>query len=111
MFSVFLLVMSCSSKKEKDAPDNLLGKENMVKVMMDIQVADAAINLSNYGQGNYPNDKKKLFAEIYAKHKITRKQFEESFSYYVDHPDEFEKIYDDVIEGLSKRQAEMVNQK
>lgn len=111
LFSVFILMMSCSSKKNKDAPENLLSKENMVSVMMDIQLADAAINLSNYGQGNYPNDKQKLFTEIYSKHKITQKQFEESFTYYVEHPEDFQKIYDDVISGLSKKQAEMVNEK
>ena len=111
LLPVFILMVSCSSNKNKATPENLLSKENMVSVMMDIQLADATINLSNYGQGNYPNDKQKLLTAIYAQHKVTKKQFEESFSYYVEHPEEFQKIYDDVISGLSKKQAEMVNEK
>lgn len=107
LFAGFLFfLISCSNKKEK-LPDGILKKEAMVAVMIDIQLADAAVNLSNYGQTNFPNDKEKLFQSIYLKHAINKKIFDASFAYYTAHPEEFEKIYDDVITGLSSKQAEL----
>ena len=102
----FFLFISCSPSEEK-TPSEILSKEEMVSVMIDIQLADATVNLSNYGQSNFPNDKEKLFTEIYTKHKVTKKKFRESFSYYTARPEKFEKIYDEVITGLSKKQAEL----
>ncbi len=72
-------------------------------------MADAAVNLSNYGQPNFPSDKEKLFLQIYAKNKLSKKQFEESFAYYTAHPEMFKKIYEDVLTGLSRKQAEIAN--
>ncbi|MES1225248.1 MAG: DUF4296 domain-containing protein, partial [Bacteroidota bacterium] len=97
LFGVTLfLCVSCSQGEEK-LPANILNKEEMVRVLIDIQLADAAVNLSNYGQTKLPADKDKLFEKIYSDHKMNRKKFEESFLYYTNHPDKFEKIYDEVI--------------
>ena len=105
LFSVFLILISCSRSDEK-IPASVLNANEMVLILIDLQLADAAVNLSNYGQSSFPTDKEKLFETIYDKHKITKKKFEESFAYYTAHPEKFEKIYDQVITGLSSKQAE-----
>ncbi len=107
LFLFFSIILnSCAGKQEK-IPDGILSKVDMTVVMIDIQMAEATINLSNYGQSNFPSDKQKLFDTIYSKHKISKKKFEESFAYYTAHPEIFEKIYEDVISGLSSKQAEL----
>ena len=103
---IFFLFISCSGNQDK-TPLNILNKDEMVAVLIDIQLADATVNLSKYGQSHFPGDKVKLFDEIYSKHKITKKKFEESFVYYTDHPEKFQKIYAEVITGLSRKQAEL----
>jgi hypothetical protein len=100
------LFISCTTSSQK-VPRSILKSEKMVAVLIDIHLADAAVNLSNYGQSNLPNEKEKLYAEIYKKHNLDRKTFEESFTYYADRPMEFAKIFDEVIIGLSKKQAEL----
>lgn len=102
---IFLLI-SCAAKEEK-TPSSVLTKDNMIQLVIDIQLAEATINLSNYGQSNLPNDKEKLFEAIYKKHHTSKKIVEESFFYYTGHPEQFEKIYEEVITGLSKKQAEL----
>ena len=105
-YLIFLLLLNACSQEEK-TPKGILNKSEMKEVMIDIHLADAALNLSNYGPSNYPTDKKGLYETVYLKHKITKKKFEDSFAYYTDHPEVFEKLYADIIEGLSRKQAEL----
>jgi hypothetical protein len=102
---IFLFI-ACSGKEEK-RPTSVLTEEKMIALVIDIQLADATVTLSNYGQSNLPIDKEKLFAAIYKKHNTSKKIVEESFFYYSGHPEQFEKIYEEVITGLSKKQAEL----
>ncbi len=104
--ATLLLFISCASKSKK-TPATILKSDKMVAVLIDIHLADAAVNLSNYGQSNLPNDKEKLYSQVYLKHQLDKKIVEESFAYYSQNPEEFEKIFDDVITGLSKKQAEL----
>jgi hypothetical protein len=106
LIASLLILISCNSKKD-EIPNGILTKDEMISILIDVQLADATVNLSNYGQANFPNDKQKLFALIYSKHKVSKKKFEDSFVYYTNHPETFEKIYDEVINGLSRKQAEL----
>lgn len=46
---------------------------------------------------------------LFKKYNTTNKDFKESTSYYVQHPKQLEKIYEKVIENLSKMQSEIKN--
>lgn len=104
VFSLFFFI-SCS-KGEKKIPQGILKEEKMVELLVDIHLAQAAVNLSNFGQSNLPNDFEKLKKDIYSKHQISKEKFLESFTYYTNHPEKFDKIYGDVITELSRQQAE-----
>ncbi|MBK9477528.1 MAG: DUF4296 domain-containing protein [Bacteroidetes bacterium] len=106
VFSFFGLANSCSSTSD-NLPGNLIVKDSMITVLIDIHIADAAANLSNFNQQELPPDKEKLFREVYSKHGLTKAKFDSSFIFYTQHPELFEKIYEEVIIGLSKRQAEL----
>ncbi|HRH02075.1 MAG TPA: DUF4296 domain-containing protein [Bacteroidia bacterium] len=106
VFSLLGFANSCTTNSD-GLPDNLIGRDSMITVLIDIHIADAAVNLSSFNQQELPPDKEKLFREIYSKHGLTKAKFDSSFIYYSQHPELFEKIYEDVIIGLSKRQAEL----
>lgn len=105
----FIFFIACSKKEEK-IPENILPKDKMIKVMVDVHIAEAAI------QNKYLslNDSTKKIAagyyrNLFEKNKITEQQFRESFLYYAHHLDLFNKIYEEVINELSKKQAVNAN--
>lgn len=105
-FLLFLLFFISCSKGEEKIPEGILNESKMVQTIVDLHLAEAAVNLSNYGQSNLPNDLDKMRTEVYLKHKISKKKFEESYTYYANHPEKFEKIYENVITELSRQQAD-----
>ncbi len=82
----------------------------MVKVMVDVQLAEALIQ----NQSLNSNDSTKKIAasyykKIFEKNAISEQQFRESFLYYSHHLELLNKVYEDVINELSKMQAPQSN--
>lgn len=73
--------------------------------MMEIHLLEAKINNvpidpHDSTEAVYEHYEKLLFKEL----EITQDQYERSFNYYVDHPNEFEKIYSAVVDSLMERE-------
>jgi hypothetical protein len=103
---MLLLANACSSTKD-EIPADILPREKLIEVLVDVQLAEAKIQTENlmlkdstktiaYGYYKY----------IFNKHKIDSVVFKKSIIYYSQHLNELDKIYDEVITGISKRQAE-----
>ena len=73
----------------------------MVDLMIEIHLLESKINYVSVKpvdskQELYNHLESKLFDQL----EITKEQYERSFNYYVDHPDELEKIYEVVVDSL-----------
>ena len=96
-FSVLTILCSCSSDS---APDGILKKSEMVGVLTDMHIADAALisisqmpdTLYKYG---YPR-----YAAVFKKHNTDSAEFRRSFKYYTLKPAVFIDIYDKVLKNL-----------
>jgi hypothetical protein len=102
LFCVFLI--SCSKKEEK-IPAGIISRDTMVQVMVDLHIAEA------HAQFNTAFDDKKSLKQAYykfvfKKYKINADVLMKSWAFYASHPEILSKIYEDVITGLSKKQAE-----
>ena len=105
------ILISCSKKEEK-IPENILPKDKMIRLMVDVHIAEATIQSRNLGI----NDSTKTIAagyykNIFEKNRISEQQFRESFLYYSHHLEIFNKIYEEVINELSKKQALITKKK
>ena len=74
-------------------------------VLMEIHLLEAKINKTTIEprdsiQAVYEHFEKLLFEDL----GITKEQYEASFNYYVDNPNEFEKIYVAVVDSLMARE-------
>lgn len=104
---LLLTLVSCHSKSGAPAPDNLISKDSMISVMVDIHIADAV------GDQRYGTDKPNrdftnaVYARIYQNHHITADQYKTSFAYYEAHPADMNKMYEQVITELSKKEADL----
>ncbi len=73
--------------------------------MMEVHLLEAKINNVpvdpfDSAQAVYEHYERMLFEDL----GITTDQYERSFNYYVDHPNEFEKIYAAVVDSLMARE-------
>ncbi len=105
----FIILSGCttdiSMKKEKP-PADLIPRDTMVNVIVDMHLYDAVIKEMQKEHRNVKRSKVYLYQTVMEKYHITREQFESSLLYYQQDLDEYDKIYDDVIEKLSKMKAE-----
>lgn len=64
--------------------------------LLEAKITNAPIDPYDSAKAVYVHYEKLLFQEL----DITQDQYERSFNYYVDHPNEFEKIYNAVVDSL-----------
>lgn len=100
------MTLSCSSQKEDERPENVLEPEKFTAVMIDVQITEG---MRAQGVDIITPDKgvKGAYNQIFEKHNITKERFEESYDYYLNRPDKMEKIYEQVLDSLSKLDAEV----
>lgn len=110
-FFACLFLFACSEKKKEEIPSSVLPTEKMAEVMMDVHLLEATMTLNTYNADRLANGNAAPPIDIFSKHKITKKQYQESFSYYSKHPDLLNEVYATVLEDLSKMQAEVMNKK
>ena len=110
---VYLLFTACSGEQEIKIPDNVLSKDKMAQVMLDIHLMEASMNLTggNPNKIDLPGSSVPLNIDVLKKNNITKKQFDDSFSFYTNNPELLSEVYQKVLNELSKMQAEVSNKK
>ncbi|HLG34325.1 MAG TPA: DUF4296 domain-containing protein [Bacteroidia bacterium] len=103
--AVSVLIFQSCSHTEKNIPKEIISPDSMVAIMVDVHLAEAAANV------NRINDSQRfsageLYPLIFKTHHIDSATFRKSFDYYLNHPDKFNRIYEQVIAELSKRESE-----
>ena len=103
------LLFSCGQDEGQVAiPSDVLPKEKMAQVITDIHLAEA--NASLYTLPDSVSSEKLHFEKIFAKHKITKIQYDKSISFYIDHPELLNEVYEKVLNELSRMQGEAAKQ-
>ena len=107
MKTIFLtaLVILSACGVEKEVPQDLISTEDMVKLLTEIHILESKVkNLpiptTDSAKVVYAHYEKMLFTEF----NITKEQYENSFTYYVDNSDEFSEIYEAVVDSLMQRE-------
>ncbi len=108
LVSVFsLLLPACESKRSNE----VLPPETMEVVLQDMMRADkflADYVLNKDTTKKIDSESVKLYQQIFAIHQITGEQFQKSFSYYKEHPDQLRSIMDSLSRPASAAPTEMV---
>lgn len=105
-FGCFLIVLltftACKEKQVKAYSGYHLPRNKMITVLTDIVLAEGNEKvLKKYGYNtNVLIDSSYQF--IYKNQKIEKWQMDSSFKYYSNHPDDFTKMMEEVIENLNR---------
>ncbi|MFT4681277.1 MAG: hypothetical protein ACI9FU_000975 [Granulosicoccus sp.] len=99
------LVACGGGKPVEEIPANVISKEAMVPLLVDMQLIEGA-NSSKFFQGDTGKTNYALiYTTIFEKHEVEKAQFDSSMAYYTLHSGVLEVIYDQVIEELMKIEA------
>jgi len=111
-FPGFLLLFFCGMiffsscvKKPVTIPKDVMSKEELVPVLVDIHLAQAVLNMSQLNDSSRYNIRDYLDF-IFKSHHITQRSYDTSMAFYTLHPELLNEIYEEVISELSKRQSE-----
>jgi hypothetical protein len=105
-----ILIGSCTQKlnREAEAPADLIPRDTMVSIFVDLRLMDAVINYEQRQGNRQINDiKYYLHNSVLDKYGITREQFEQSFTYYQADLEVIDNIYADAITRLSKVKSQI----
>ena len=92
----FFIITSCDSEINED----IVNKEKMVKILIDMHLAEEAIENLSYDKDTL----EALFArkeqEILEKYSISEELYRKSYSYYFFDPEELDKVYAVMLDSL-----------
>lgn len=106
-------LVSCGNDNTVSIPDNVLSKEKMAKIMTDMHLLEASMNLniSNAVATDQTPDMDSKVRSVFKKNNVTKEEYETSFVFYTAHTELLSEIYTEVLTDLSKLQAKVSNEK
>ena len=110
LISLCTLFFACSEKQVEKIPGNVLTKEKMAEVLVDVHLLESSMNL-NPDVATVGSAPMEVGADVLKKNGITKQQYDESIDFYTKHPELLGGIYELVLNTLSKMQAEAMNEK
>lgn len=113
LFLCLLLLFSCSrgkKKKQVEIPANIIPQDSMVLILTEVHLIESAIFMQ---QQQGMNQDKRLVKQYY-QHFFNQKQLsfnrlKNSIMFYSFHPDEYEKIYIEIVNQLSIMESKTAN--
>lgn len=92
-------------------PAHLYTRQEMVKIITEVQLLESAVNLKNAQNQNLNKKDTLVYSDLFKKYKTDYVEFTENFNYYSSQPEVLSSIYDDVISELTRKQEELNKKK
>lgn len=106
-FMALICMLAMAACKKDTATAGVLSPAEFSKVLVEIYLAEARMNSSAIPRDSaallFLPFEERLFQNLELSDSVVRK----TYQYYVDNPEELEKIYDSVIDTLSLREKKM----
>lgn len=100
---VLLLLTAC------EVPLGIASRKEMAQILADVHLAEATVG-QKYAYNDH-STKRAYFESVFAKHGITRDEFNESLEWYARHPRIFAEVYADAVDILEAKHADVDNYK
>ncbi|MEN8115759.1 MAG: DUF4296 domain-containing protein [Bacteroidota bacterium] len=100
---LLLLVFAISScdKTPYEKPEALIKEKQMIKMMVDIHLAEATYNTLRHDSVVRSRTSADFYYSVLDKYQVPDSVFEQSFVYYASNPKNFEKMYRKVMNELN----------
>lgn len=101
---VIILAGAFSCSKKEQAPEGILGKEEMVKTIQEVLLAEEKVNRLRLSTDSAKKVFTALREKIFEKTGVPDSVFNNSMNYYMDHPKELEQIYTALVDSLNLKE-------
>lgn len=105
-----LLFSQCDRPEEPVRPAQLLPRDKMVRVLVDLHLTEARVE----NAGTSPDSARALFNReskaLYQRHNTSETLFRQSMQYYAIHGKDLEEIYGVVIDSINAREVKLPRQ-
>jgi hypothetical protein len=101
---LFMGLLSCGGHRP---PKGLIPPEDMEKILVDVHIADALAQSSVLRRLYRDMDSLHYAQKVLSKYGYTQEQFDSTISWYAGYPDEYEKLYEQVITHLNRFEASL----
>jgi len=98
-FVLFFIIISCN--KKTNIPENIIPKNKIVSILVDMHLADATLNIMLLRQTKINYKPEDYYYTVLKKHNTDKQTFDRSIKYYSQDLVEYDKIYDEVLKQLS----------
>lgn len=108
IFKIFLLslvLVSCG--KNDDVPEDLIPKEQLVPLMLDIYLAEVKLSNLKIIRDTAVSIFDTYEGYLFEKHDIEKERYMESMTYYYDHTDQLELIYEALLDTLTVHETKL----
>ena len=98
-----ILAVSCGHRRYGE----IIPHKKFVNVLVDIHLADGiAVENMSHARGVLL-DSASLYGSVFSKYGVTRPMFDSTMSFYSEHPDDFQKVYNKVTAKLKLMEDEL----
>ena len=106
--AALLLFASCGERTSKQAPsDEILGRADFIEVMAEVQLIEAAMKQRILVGDDGPRIAEAAYQDLFERHDITDRRFEESHEYWFGKPESMVEIMQEVTERLTAWEREV----
>lgn len=106
---LLVLIIACNKQNTQPVNSEILNRKEMVNVLVDCYIVEAALlDISNKDPDNLKVYTKQYYDFVFKKHNINRNQLFDNIRYYAFQIKEFSKIYNDVLNKVTKMQSEII---
>lgn len=96
---LFLLFVSCGVNEDPD----VIPKDKMLKIMEDVFLIENHYQLSYGSPSVYKVSLDSSYTQLLKSHGVSKKQYEESFTYYAHKPEILLDIQQEIIANLNRK--------
>jgi hypothetical protein len=114
IFAVFIFggMVACTPKQPslpEQAPEGIISRDSMIMIMTDCFIAEGASKQVQVQHKNVLLHANVFFIKVFEKYDITYQEYKKSLEYYHQYPRAVDALYDDVLQQLSEKEAEIIS--
>ena len=107
VFSINFILLGCNQiDKEKS---ELINKDSLINIIVDMHMSEAVLMEPAIQAKQFVINKPEYFNFVLNKHTVSKEYFQKSLDYYSQNPEEYEKMYEIVIEKITTLQGDFLS--
>jgi len=106
LYGILFLLAACGKTLPK-VPSDIIQQKKMIQILVEVHIADAVLEHINGTDKRVPEQTTAMYNQIYKNYGITREDFLKSYYFYETQPELMDKLYEELLTELSKKQAQL----